>query len=152
MASEVPKYLTTDNYRTDAAPSLPLMATEIGAVLAPMRQGLRIATGAEIARLGAPLTPVQLQRAETEAAELVALGEPVEAEPWAGVRPCMPDMLPVLGKAPRHPGLWLNFGHGHQGFTLGPTSAILLGEAMSAKPSPLMAQLAPQGRPLCGLC
>jgi D-amino-acid dehydrogenase len=35
-------------------------------------------------------------------------------------------MLPVVGRAPRHKGLWLNFGHGHQGFTLGPTTGRML--------------------------
>jgi D-amino-acid dehydrogenase len=47
------------------------------------------------------------------------------------VRPCMPDMLPVIGQAPKHQGLWMNFGHGHQGFTLGPTTGRLLAEMMS---------------------
>lgn|GEM_PF-1881030 len=28
----------------------------------------------------------------------------------------------------RHPGLWINCGHGHQGFTLGPASARLLAD------------------------
>ncbi len=39
-------------------------------------------------------------------------------------------MLPVIGPAPRHRGLWFHFGHGHQGFTLGPASARLLAERM----------------------
>jgi hypothetical protein len=29
----------------------------------------------------------------------------------------MPDMLPVVGQAPRHKSLWFHFGHGHQGLT-----------------------------------
>jgi D-amino-acid dehydrogenase len=45
----------------------------------------------------------------------------------------MPDMLPVIGAAPRHPGLWLHFGHGHQGFTLGPATGRLLAETMSGE-------------------
>jgi len=45
----------------------------------------------------------------------------------------MPDMLPVIGQAPKHRGLWMNFGHGHQGFTLGPTTGRLLAEMMSGE-------------------
>jgi D-amino-acid dehydrogenase len=45
----------------------------------------------------------------------------------------MPDMLPLLGRAPRHDGLWLHFGHGHQGFTLGPTTGRMLAELMSGE-------------------
>ncbi|MGH2266585.1 NAD(P)/FAD-dependent oxidoreductase, partial [Enterococcus faecalis] len=44
-----------------------------------------------------------------------------------------PDMLPVLGPAPRHRGLWMNFGHGNQGFTLGPATGRLLAEMMSGE-------------------
>jgi D-amino-acid dehydrogenase len=46
----------------------------------------------------------------------------------------MTDMLPVMGPAPRHRGLWFNFGHGHQGFTLGPVAGRLLAEMISGGP------------------
>ena len=39
----------------------------------------------------------------------------------------------VLGRAPRHRGLWMNFGHGHQGFTLGPVTGRLLAELMTGE-------------------
>jgi D-amino-acid dehydrogenase len=42
-------------------------------------------------------------------------------------------MLPVVGAAPRHKGLWFNFGHGHQGFTLGPTTGEVLADVMSGR-------------------
>jgi D-amino-acid dehydrogenase len=45
----------------------------------------------------------------------------------------MADMLPVIGPATRHPGLWFNFGHGHQGFTLGPVSGRLLAEQLTGQ-------------------
>jgi D-amino-acid dehydrogenase len=102
-----------------------------GFLLAPMRAGIRLTTGAEFAHPWAPPTPVQLRRAEPIARMLLPLGEAVEEAPWVGVRPCLPDMLPVIGPAPRQPGLWLAFGHAHQGFTLGPTTGRLLAEMMT---------------------
>lgn len=102
-----------------------------GFLLAPMRRGIRLTTGAEFARPEAPPTPVQLRRAEPVARTLLPLGEAVEPAPWMGVRPCLPDMLPIIGPAPRQPGLWLAFGHAHQGFTLGPTTGRLLAEMMT---------------------
>ena len=45
----------------------------------------------------------------------------------------MPDMLPVIGKAPRHPGLWFDFGHQHHGLTLGPATGRLLAEMMTGE-------------------
>ena len=55
----------------------------------------------------------------------------VSAEPWMGSRPCLPDLLPVIGPAPRHQGLWFDFGHPHHGFTLGPITGRLLAEMMT---------------------
>ena len=107
---------------------LPLLDAERGYVLAPMARGLRLTTGAEFARLGAPATPVQLVKATQAARELLDLREALAEPPWLGNRPCTVDMKPVVGPAPRDPGLWFNFGHAHQGFTLGPVSARLLAD------------------------
>ncbi len=116
------------HYRSADGPRLAMFDVDRGLVLAPMRQGVRLTTGAEFARLDAPPTPVQLARAQALASELIDLSEPVEPEPWLGARPCTADMLPVIGAAPRHRGLWFNFGHAHQGFTLGPVCGRLLTE------------------------
>jgi D-amino-acid dehydrogenase len=112
---------------------LPIQDPTFGYVLAPMAKGLRITTGAELSGRSVSATPIQLERAEAAARQLIDLGSPVEKQPWSGIRPCMPDMLPVIGPAPNHPGLWLNFGHGHQGFTLGPATGRLLAELMSGE-------------------
>lgn len=121
------------HYRGNSTLRLPLVDKANGYAMAPMARGLRLTTGAEFTGRDAPPTPVQLRRAETAARELLALGEPVEADPWFGTRPCMPDMLPVVGHASRHRGLWMNFGHGHQGFTLGPITGRLVAELMSGE-------------------
>jgi D-amino-acid dehydrogenase len=121
------------HYAGQGAPGMPVFDVERGYVLAPMTRGMRITTGAEFARLGAVATPVQLRRAERYANELVELGEPAEREPWLGARPCTADMLPVIGPAPRHAGLWFHFGHAHQGFTLGPATGRLVAEMISGE-------------------
>jgi D-lysine oxidase len=111
----------------------PLRDAAFGYVMAPMAEGLRITTGAELSAPGAGLTPIQLKSAEAAARSLIDLGAAVEPEPWLGTRPCMTDMLPVLGPAEDHRGLWMHFGHGHQGFTLGPATARILAELMSGE-------------------
>jgi D-amino-acid dehydrogenase len=113
--------------------ALPLQDPAFGYVVAPMAKGLRLTTGAELTGPSKSAQPIQLERAEQAARKLLDLGTAVEAEPWSGVRPCMPDMLPVIGQAPKHRGLWMNFGHGHQGFTLGPATGRLLAEMMSGE-------------------
>jgi D-amino-acid dehydrogenase len=113
--------------------NLPLHDPEMGYVVAPMVKGLRVTSGAELKGPSMSARPRQLERAEQVARQLVDLGTAVEAEPWSGVRPCMPDMLPVVGAAPKHKGLWMHFGHGHHGHTLGPTTGRLLAELMSGE-------------------
>ncbi|SIQ01262.1 D-amino-acid dehydrogenase [Rhizobium sp. RU35A] len=102
--------------------------SERGYFLAPMDRGIRLTTGAEFALRDAPKTPVQLDRAEAVARNIFPLGERLDAEPWMGARPCTPDMMPVIGKAPRHQGLWFAFGHAHHGLTLGPVTGRLIAE------------------------
>ena len=110
---------------------------DVGYVLCPMEQGIRLTTGVEIALPDAPATPVQVERAFAHAKDLFDLGGPVEAEPWMGRRPATPDSRPVIGAAPRHEGLWFAFGHGHWGFTLGPATGKALASAMQGEPQPL---------------
>lgn len=121
------------HYRHGATLALPMLDIEEGVMLAPMKRGTRVLTGAEFAAHEAPATPVQLHRAEELARSLFDLGSPVENQPWLGARPCTVDMKPVIGAAPRHRGLWFNFGHAHQGFTLGPVSGRLLAEMISGE-------------------
>jgi D-amino-acid dehydrogenase len=96
-----------------------------------MEQGLRLTTGAEFAARDAAPTPVQLDRLLPAATALFPLGEPVEAAPWMGSRPCFADSRPVIGRAPGLPGLWLAIGHAHWGLTLGPVTGRLLAEMMT---------------------
>jgi D-amino-acid dehydrogenase len=102
-----------------------------GYVVAPMKDGLRLTTGAELAWPDAPRTPGQIEAAERAARTTFPLGERVEREAWMGTRPCLPDMKPVFGAVPAVQRLWCAFGHGHQGFTLGPVTGELLAAMMA---------------------
>lgn len=113
----------------------PVLDADNGYLLAPMARGIRLTTGAEIARRDAAQTPAQLEAVEPLARTLFPLGERVDAHPWMGRRPCTPDMLPVIGPAPRHRGLWFAFGHAHHGLTLGPVTGRLLAEMMTGEPT-----------------
>jgi D-amino-acid dehydrogenase len=119
--------------RGNAVLNHPVLDTDLGYLLAPMNRGIRLTTGVEFARRDAPPTPIQLQRALPRAHALFPLGDPIDAKPWLGARPCLPDMLPVIGRAPRHAGLWFDFGHQHHGLTLGPATGRLLAEMMTGE-------------------
>jgi D-amino-acid dehydrogenase len=120
--------------RGNAVLNRPILDSDSGFLLAPMRAGVRLTTGAEFARPGAPPTPVQLARAEPVARRLFPLADRAEEKPWMGLRPCTADMLPVIGRLPGRDGVWCAFGHAHQGFTLGPSTGRLLAALMTGDP------------------
>jgi D-amino-acid dehydrogenase len=124
------------HYRAAGTANLntPMLDTERGYFLAPMRRGIRLTTGAEFALRDAIRTPVQLGRAEPIARDLFPLAERLDTEPWMGARPCTPDMMPVLGRAPRHENLHFAFGHAHHGLTLAAVTGRLLAEMITGEP------------------
>ncbi|MBS0242397.1 MAG: FAD-binding oxidoreductase [Proteobacteria bacterium] len=123
------------HYRSEgnATLSRPVIDGERGYCITPMTKGIRLTTGAEFAVRDAPETPVQLARASKAAREIFPLGDEADPEPWMGRRPCMPDMVPVIGPTPGKPGLWNAFGHHHLGFTLGPATGRLIAEMMTGE-------------------
>ena len=91
------------HYRAEgnATLSRPVVDTGYGYCITPMAKGIRLTTGAEFAERDAMATPIQLEAVEPVARRIFPLRERVDEEPWLGRRPCLPDMLPVIG--PRHP-------------------------------------------------
>lgn len=120
-------------YTADGMLDRPALDAEMGYLLAPMRRGMRLTTGAEFARLDAPGNEHQIDGTEALARELLHLGQRLDAKPWMGARPATPDMKPIIGPAPRHRGLWFAFGHAHQGLTLGAVTGRMLAEMMSGE-------------------
>lgn len=111
----------------------PIYDTAGGYVLTPMEMGLRMSTGVELADLNAPKNHAQLKLAEKAAREAFPLGESLDAEPWLGRRPTLPDSRPVIGTSSSDHSLWFAFGHQHIGLSTGPGTAVLLADMMSDK-------------------
>lgn len=109
----------------------PLLDADVGYVITPMTRGIRMTTGVEFADRDAAPDGRQVDLCEPKAREVFPLAGRVDATPWLGRRPAMPDMRPVIGEAPRHAGLWFAFGHAHHGFTLGPVTGRLVAELMT---------------------
>ncbi len=123
--------------------SRPYLLADHGVVLSSMTRGLRITTGAHLTRTSAPRNLAQLTHGVAMTSSLLTLDGAVPDSQWHGVRPCLPRMLPMVGRAPRHDRLWFNFGHGHQGFTLGPTTGEILAEIVAGRSDSLTQALAP---------
>ncbi len=121
----------------------PVSSLERKFIMTPMQHGLRLAGTVEFAGINSAPDYRRASVLLKHANQLLA--EPTSAnpalEPWAGNRPSLPDSLPVLGAAPRHPGVYLNFGHQHLGLTWAAltaeiTGALLLRQTLELDLSP----------------
>jgi len=108
-----------------------------GFVMAPMQQGVRITTGVEFNDRDAPPNTRQAHDSVADARANHGLGKPIEDEPWMGRRPTLVDSLPMVGAAPRHPGLWFDFGHQHLGLSMGPGSGRIIAALISGQTPPI---------------
>lgn len=115
--------------------SRPIYDTGGSYIVAPMRAGLRVLSGVELARREAPPNLAQMDAVEQEARQTLAVGDAVEPGPWHGSRPSTPDGLPVIGRAPRHPHVVFAFGHGHIGLSTGPITGRVVAEMIAGAPT-----------------
>lgn len=65
-------------------------------------------------------------------------------DPWVGLRPCSPDGLPYLGRAPKFANLVIATGHAMMGLSLAPVTGRLIADLVTGNsPSINLTQLAP---------
>ncbi|WP_310620373.1 NAD(P)/FAD-dependent oxidoreductase [Flexibacterium corallicola] len=134
------------HYKAPVPLQRPILDVDNGVVAATMSKGLRVSTGAALVSREDHANPQQLVRGVSGLSDLLEIGPRIKEPQWFGTRPCLPDMLPLVGPVPNHHGLFLNFGHGHQGFTLGPTTARILASSIDSRLSDLGAALSPASR------
>ncbi len=132
--------------RGNAVLNRPILDVAGGYALAPMAAGIRLTTGADFSARDRPQRFRQLSAAEGRARILFPLDGPADPAPWAGSRTSLPDGRPAIGRVPGHPAIWCSTGHGHIGFSSGPTSAALLAALMAGRPPPFDATAFDPGR------
>jgi D-hydroxyproline dehydrogenase len=102
--------------------SRPACPVARGFYLCPMAGRLRVAGTVELGGIDAAPSPHRLARLE-EGARAIFPGLGAPDRNWMGLRPSMPDSLPVIGLSRGGPEVVLAFGHGHIGLTLAPATA-----------------------------
>lgn len=116
---------------------VPLLSGDYRFGLVPMVDGIRLAGTAELATLDAPPRYARAERL-LKIAERMLPGLSGEARTrWMGHRPSTPDSLPVIGRSPRFASVYLAFGHGHLGLTLGAVTGRLIADLASGRIPPL---------------
>jgi D-amino-acid dehydrogenase len=112
-----------------------VMAVENNLMVNPMAMGLRLAGTVEFAGLKAA---PRYERAQA----LLRLGQQLfphldtsATTQWMGHRPCLPDSLPVVGRARHADNAWLAFGHGHMGMCMGASTGREVAHLVAGRPT-----------------
>jgi len=111
----------------------PICDTAGGYVLSPMRSGLRLSSGVELADCDALQNTRQIEQAEHAARDAIDLGARVDETTWLGRRPTFPDSRPSIGIAPGSRRVALGIGHQHIGFMTGAGTADMIADIMSGQ-------------------
>ena len=99
-----------------------VMAPEYNLMVNPMAMGLRLAGSVEFAGLAPPPNYRRADVLLAKGQEMFPHLDASRVTRWMGHRPCLPDSLPVIGRAPALDNAWLAFGHGHVGMCGGATT------------------------------
>ena len=99
----------------------PINVFEDSMFLSPMEHGFRLTSGVELANTEAPPDFTRIRRMIPRAVRAVKGLREEQSRIWMGYRPSMPDSVPRLGAIPGHENVFVGFGGGHIGMTLGPT-------------------------------
>jgi D-amino-acid dehydrogenase len=135
-------YSVTMNRPANAG-DIPIGLAEARVVATPFADGLRMAGTMELAGLNLERNQRRVDAILQAAHENFAGLENLQTrEVWQGLRPCTPDGLPVIGRAPHLKNLILATGHAMMGLSLGPITGKLVAElACGEQPSVELALL-----------
>jgi D-amino-acid dehydrogenase len=117
--------------RPDNAPRGLVLLVEGTVAVRPFQDQLRYGGDMVLAGMDSSISQRRVARVlRTVHAHLPAL-EPTEMlQVWAGLRPCTPDSLPFLGRAPSFDNVTVAAGHGHNGMGLTPVGGQLVAQLL----------------------
>lgn len=107
-----------------------------GFCFSPMTRGLQIGGTIEFA---GPNAEPNFKRAEIileKAKRILPQLQTGDFEYGIGYRPFLPDTKPVIDRSTRLPNVFMAFGHGQLGLTLGATTGRLIADLVAGRPTP----------------
>ena len=105
--------------------------SDVKVAITPLTRALRLAGTMEFGGLDEELNQVRIGailKAPTAYLRDWRAPDPSTLTPRAGIRPMTPDGMPVIGRLGDLENTYVSSGHGMQGITLGPGSALALSE------------------------
>jgi D-amino-acid dehydrogenase len=117
------------------APRHPVLLAEGTVAVRPLGDRLRFGGDLSLAGWNPAVSRRRVDRMlATVRAHLPAL-DWTEPDVWSGFRPCTPDSLPLLGRAPGYANLTIATGHGHNGMALAPAAGELVARLLTGESS-----------------
>jgi D-amino-acid dehydrogenase len=118
----------------DGGPKVPMIFEEHRVAVTPFHSGFRIGSTMEFAGYDETLNRDRL-RLLTDGAALYLKHLPTAppSEEWWGWRPMTPDSIPLIGRTPTLPNVWLAAGHNMLGLSMAPATGKLLAELIAGR-------------------
>jgi D-amino-acid dehydrogenase len=126
-------------------PEIPTSMDEAHVIATPLPGRLRLSGTLELSGLDLSISAARVEAIQRAAARVFAIDDerPV-VETWAGLRPCTPDGLPVIGRPYGVEPLVIATGHARKGLSLSPVTGRLVAELIAGEaPSLDLAPLSP---------
>ena len=99
--------------------------------LSPFKGALRFAGTMELSGINRRMDEMRIRSIRRQVSRAVDIPEASEGgRAWVGMRPIVPDSLPVMGKLPSRVNVYVNTGHQMSGITLAPSSGWALAGLM----------------------
>lgn len=120
-------------YHVDFAPAaddprVPILIQGARSAVTPLAARLRLAGTFEVAGLDLGRQEARIEAMRRRAARLLGRDGGEVIDVWAGLRPCAPDGLPLIGRLAAQPNLVVAGGHAMKGLSLAPVTGRLVAE------------------------
>ena len=119
-------------------PRIPSVLCEAKVAITPMGEDLRIGGTLEISNMNSAINRKRVEGIVNPVSTYFPNLRPEMPQlqtVWHGFRPCSPDGLPYIGKAPKYDNLIVANGHAMMGLSLGPATGKLVSEVIQNKPT-----------------
>lgn len=118
----------------DIQPQHPMMLVEKKIAITPRKNSLRIAGTLELVDQDFSITQRRVEAIKKGAREFLNLPEELKVEElWAGLRPCTPDGVPLIGYHAKITNLMMAVGHQMLGLQSGTGTGLLVADLVEGK-------------------